>query len=739
MRKRGNLHEFIRDKLATVGIGAGLAVAFDAAVFYFGGIVYQTRTPLKIDYGILRSWELGTTLGYYYSIFIAVMLLALIIFVRRKVKKKTKMDERDIERSKSDTYGTSRFMSDDEMRQILEVKSIRETTGVILGKRGHDIIALPQETRYNRHILVFGASGSRKSRSYVRPAIFQSVLNGQSIIVTDPKGELARDMAPYCRAHGYNVKIYNLVNPKYSDSWACMDEVRGDVDRAAIFADVIISNIGDNNANQFWTIAAQNLLKALVLYVSTSNQLIENGNSTIGEAYRILVESSEESLFRLFERLEPGHPAHWPFNIYKRASDTVRESVRHELGIFLEVFQNENVRNITAYPEIDLTAPGKEKCAYFVIMSDQHSTLEFLSSMFFSFLFIDLVSYADEETTSGVLPVPVNMILDEFPNIGEIPGFMQKLATVRGRHINISIIFQSLVQIMDMYPGKLYENMLNNCDTHLCLGANDPSSAKYISERAGVMGVTQRSIRTDRKNYVPFQLIPDYKLSEGEGKRNLLNIDEVYTFDNDKAIVFIRGKHPLVVEKFDFTEHPESKHMVQERPSDHVPDWKKVREEKEAQQMQHTQQEQNAVQVGNVMVDMETGEVISENTPSNETFMEMPKWKKPPKRRNAPPPPRSQNPAVKPAPELPWKPLTAAGPPVQQNEHDESLDHAKPKGGKQMSLEDLKALAANPQKNAKKAKPPERPPVPEPEYEKPEEPDNNPDEWEVFDDEAPEL
>lgn len=581
------IHEKImngsKNSIGTVLVSLFVALFAGLIFVYAGGVLFQWFNGYApVTFSPLAAFAYGRTIGKNQTILVAgiTIIIGVIIFIKRQSKHGND-DDRDMKISKRATYGTARFLSREEAKKKLEVGTISKVNGVILGKLGKEVVALPQDTMFNKHILVMGAPGSRKSRSFVRPMIMQSVKNGQSCLVTDPKGELYRDTAVYLREAGYDVKVFNLVDPKYSDSWACLNEINGDLDMAAVFADVIVSNISGTDLKKadFWTDSAKNLLKAIVLYVEQNGKMRREGTSTIGEAYKMIATSTVAELESLFSGISVDHPAHMAFQIFAGASPQVKESIKHELGVFLEVFQNESIRNITSYPEIDLEKPAYDKCAYFVIISDQHSTLNFLSSLFFSFLFIKIVNYADNKTDDGRCPVQVNMILDEFPSIGIISGYIKKLSTVRGRGISCSHCIQNLSQLIEMY-GKNYESILSNCDTHIFLGGNDPTTIKYVSDRSGVIGVDQESIRSRRRTLAPVQIIPDYQLNKGEGKRNLLNQDEVYTLDPNKSIVFVRSLHALKVDKIDFTEHPDAERFVQENALSHIPEWVKSRNQR---------------------------------------------------------------------------------------------------------------------------------------------------------------
>ena len=224
--------------------------------------------------------------------------------------------------------------------------------------------------------------------------ILQSVARRSSLIICDPKSELYEKSSEYLRDQGYTVKVFNLVTPAASDSWNCLSEIEGQELMAQLFCDVIIKNTGSGRGDHFWDNAELNLLKALVLYVE---QGYPEGKRTIGEVYQLLSMSSEKELNALFDVLPVTHPAKAPYSIFKQSSESVRGGVIIGLGSRLQVFQNQDIRNITVYDEIDLELPGKQPCAYFCITSDQDSTFDFLSSLFLSFIFIKLVRFADQK------------------------------------------------------------------------------------------------------------------------------------------------------------------------------------------------------------------------------------------------------------------------------------------------------------------------------------------------------
>ncbi|MDR3314322.1 MAG: type IV secretory system conjugative DNA transfer family protein [Oscillospiraceae bacterium] len=501
-----------------------------------------------------------------------VLLLTGGIFAYVKLHNKFKpkdLDDRNFTRSKNGTYGTAGWMGEKEMKSVLEVSAPAKAAGVILGQKNGAVVCLPEDTRLNRHIAVFGASGTMKSRGFVRPYLFQAIKRGESVIITDPKSELYSDTAELFRKNGYCVKVFNLVSPRFGDSWNCMADLGGDTLMAQILTDVIISNTGGEKADHFWDNGEGNLLKALVLYIDQDSSR-EPGEKNLPAVYQLLTQCSEKQLTTLFDRLPLGHPAKAPYNLFAQSSDNVRAGIILGLGTRLQVLQNEAVRKITGHSDIDLTLPGRQKCAYYVILSDQEGSLEFLSSLFFSFLFIQLVRYADG-TAEGRCKIPVTMCLDEFNNVGVIPDIARKLSTIRSRSINVCMIVQNLSQLKNRYPHDLWAELLGNADTHLMLGCTDEPTAEFISARSGDMTVDVNSTQTVRQTLAVAQVIPQYRKTEGLGRRRLMTTDEVLRLPNDELLIIIRGQKILKANKFDYTGHPLAKEMTRSPIGDYQP------------------------------------------------------------------------------------------------------------------------------------------------------------------------
>ena len=516
-----------------------------------------------------------------YGVLICIGLLAiLLLMVMRMGYSDT--GEYDTDRnfiySAKGTYGTSGWMSRKEMAGVLDlVPDLRKHKGVVLGMLDNKAVCIPENPHINGNLAVYGSSGSMKTRSFCMNRILQAAVRGESLIISDPKSELYEKSSEYLRDQGYCVKVFNLVNPENSDSWNCLSEVEGQELMAQLFVDVIIKNTNSTGkGDHFWDSCEMNLLKALVLYV---DQSYAKENRNIGEVYRLLTLNGESDLDSLFDVLPPTHPAKAPYSLFKQASDTVRSGVIIGLGSRLQVFQSELIKKITTRDEIDLELPGQERCAYFLVTSDQDSTFDFLASLFLSFCFIKLVRYADKKCEGGKLPVPVHILGEELTACGTIPDLSRRLSVIRSRNISMSCVFQNLAGLQNRYLLNLWQEILGNCDAQLFLGCTDSLTAEFISERTGLASVSVSSKSKQLGTWRISNYTPEYRETSGVGKRPVLTPDEVLRLPITQALVIIRGQKALKVEKMDYSKHPESSKLRDCKASAHIPEWRELEEQ----------------------------------------------------------------------------------------------------------------------------------------------------------------
>lgn len=516
-------------------------------------------------------------------------------------------DKRGFDILPDGTHGTSGFMDKKERARILETGPVDQLAGTVLGKYKDDpedddkyaeYVTLKKGSGLTEHTMVYGATGAGKSRGFVKPFILQcakrarlglqgakdshgQVCQPESLILVDPKGEFYESMSGFLRDEGFEVRLFNLLDMENSDAWNCLADATEDPNLVQSIAEVIINNTSNSEERQdFWSKAELNLLVALIHYVirlkGPDGKLLPIHERSLGAIYRLLSSESFQSLEEIMNGLPKDHPAKAPYGIFKLANRQIWGNIAIGLGNRLAVFQNPLVDKITAYNEIDMTLPGRKPCAYFCAISDQDSSLEFLSSLFFSQLFSRLMNYARREGNGGRLPVTVNVCLEEFCNIGKLIDFKKTLSVCRSRGIHCQLIVQSISQLSDRYEKKEWEELIGNCDIQICLGCNDQMTAEYISDKCGSV--------TIRVNNNQFPLMPlfspvygttrPYSQTRSNTQRALMQPDEIQRMDNKQCLVLLRGQKPMLLYKIIPDEFPAFQKLRPTPVSEHIPAWR---------------------------------------------------------------------------------------------------------------------------------------------------------------------
>lgn len=554
----------------------GFAIA-GGSLSLIGSLFVSYAVHEKVTINPLR-WILGVFqygFPFRYFLVFALLFTGLIVYADIRMSKDLEKDERNFFYTKNGTYGTARLLrTPQEIKGVAKIQPPAYACGTILGQQdrsGKRLInqdIFDKSNHRNKHVAVFGASSSGKTFSYVKPFCIQSVRRRESLVITDPKGELYEDTVKYFQDSGYVVRRFDLKDLARSDGWDILAEIRGDPDRADILAKIIWSNISSGSSSGVFESGPVSLLKAILLRVALDDHYAENKEQNIGTAYQMLQnEQGEAFLEELFdpEKMIEGRSAEearklkaciGPYMSYKQGSPNMRGNILITLSSLLNVFQSDLVRKVTSTNDIDLTLPGRKPCVYYCILPDMHSTYNFIGALFFSFLFLDLVDYADN-SPGRRCKVPVNFLLDEFANIGSIPEFDKKLATIRSRALNVSIILQDLPQLMGRYP-ETYKSILSNCATYVCIGCNDEDTATFFSNRAGEATI---QVRTDQHEKTEPAWNMGRKHSTGEGKRKVFTNDELMTLKMDECLIVWQALYTMRAYKYPYTSHPEASRM----------------------------------------------------------------------------------------------------------------------------------------------------------------------------------
>ena len=409
--------------------------------------------------------------------------------------------------------------------------------------------------RRNLNTLVIGGSGAGKTRFFAKPNTMQA---NTSLIVLDPKGEIARDEGHLLEEKGYVVKVLDLINMDRSHCYNPFVYLRNDNDVQKLVSNIFKATTpkGSTSSDPFWDTAASMLLLALVFYLWYEAPTDEQNFPMVMELLRAgEVKEDDDSYISpldiLFNQLEvdaPNHIAVKYYRDYRSGSAKTLKSIQITLASRLEKFNLESLASLTQTDELELDKIGERKTALFAIIPDNDTSFNFLVSVLYTQLFQQLFYTADYKY-GGSLPVPVHFLMDEFANVSLPDDFEKILSVMRSRQVSVSIILQNLAQLKALFE-KQWESIVGNCDEFLYLGGNEQSTHKYVSELLGKATIDMNTYGKSTGHSGSYST--NYQLNG----RELMTPDEVRLLDNRYAILFIRGEKPIIDYKYDVLKHP---------------------------------------------------------------------------------------------------------------------------------------------------------------------------------------
>ena len=453
---------------------------------------------------------------------------------------------------RGEEHGSARW---GDARQICKKYSQKPYSQNILLTQNFRISLDTHKHRRCLNILVVGGSGAGKSRGFALPNIMQCCC---SMVITDPKAELLRKTGDLLEKKGYEVRVFDLINPDTSFCYNPFEYVHDDKDVLRLISNLIQNTTpkGSQSSDPFWEKSETALLQALMLYLLHEAPPEEQNFAMIMEMLGSAQvkeedEDYESPLDILFDRLEMRDPdsiAVKQYHIYKQAAGKTAKSILISVGVRLAAFNLPQISKLTNTDELDLSSMGEKKVALFCCIPDADTSLNYLVGMIYSQLFQTLYYMADR-VHGGALPVPVNCIMDEFPNVSLPNEFEKILATCRSRSIYCSIIIQNMSQLKALFKDS-WESLVGNCDEFLYLGGNEKETHKYVSELLGKETIDTNTYgQTKGKS-------GSYSTNFQQSGRELLQPDEVRMLDNQNALLFIRGERPILDAKYDLMKHP---------------------------------------------------------------------------------------------------------------------------------------------------------------------------------------
>ena len=471
--------------------------------------------------------------------------LKLAVYLKGKNAKKFRQGEE---------YGSARWGPHEDIEPFVDPKF---SENVILSQTERiTMSSRPSQPKYarNKNVLVVGGSGSGKTRFFIKPNLLQL---HSSYVVTDPKGGLINEVGNALYKNGYRMKVFNTINFKKSMHYNPFAYLHSEKDVLKLVTTLIANTKGEGKGgDEFWEKAEKLLYTALIGYIWKEAPEEEQNFTTLLEFINAMEVREDDEEFKnpvdlMFEELaerEPDHFAVRQYAKYKLSAGKTAKSILVSCGARLAPFDIAELREITAYDELELDTLGDEKTALFLIMSDTDATFNFLISMIYTQLFNLLCEKADD-VYGGRLPIHVRCLIDECANIGQIPNLEKLVATIRSREISACLVLQAKSQLKAIYKDNA-DTIIGNMDSQIFLGGSEQTTLKDLNTSLGKETIDTYNTSDTRGNS------PSYGMNYQKVGHDLMSIDELAVMDGAKCIVQVRGVRPFFSDKYDLTKHP---------------------------------------------------------------------------------------------------------------------------------------------------------------------------------------
>ena len=486
---------------------------------------------------------------------IAALIIRLIVYEKSKNAKKYR---RNVE------YGSARWGKPEDIAPYIDPDFrnnviLTQTERLTMNNRPKD-----PKTARNKNVLVVGGSGSGKTRFFVKPQIIQM---HSSYVVTDPKGTLLCETGKMLQKNGYKIKVLNTINFKKSMRYNPFSYIHSEKDVLKLVTCLMQNTKGEGKGSDpFWEKAEQLLYTALIGYIWLEAPEEEKNFNTLIEMINAMevreddedFENQVDIIFRELKEKNPNHFAVRQYAKYRLAAGKTAKSILVSCGARLAVFDIAELREVTAYDELELDTLGDRKTALFLIMSDTDDSFNFLISMCYTQLFNLLCEKADD-VYGGRLPIHVRCLIDECANIGQIPKLEKLIATIRSREISACLVLQAQSQLKAVYKDNA-DTIIGNCDSRLFLGGSEPTTLKELSASLGKETIDIANTGESRGKEV------SHSLNYQKLGKDLASVDELSVLDGGKCILQLRGVRPFLSDKYDITKHPNYRYLSDYNP-----------------------------------------------------------------------------------------------------------------------------------------------------------------------------
>ena len=479
----------------------------------------------------------------------------LFIFIKESEKKKYR---------KGREYGSARWGTPEDIKPFID--PVFANNVILTQTERLTMSSRPKNPAYarNKNVLIIGGSGSGKTRFFVKPNLMQCVSDKYpcSFVVTDPKGSILVECGSLLQRSGYRIKVLNTINFKKSMNYNPLAYIHSEKDILKLVNCLILNTKGEGKSNDpFWEKAETLLYTALIGYLYDVAPAEDRNFAMLVSMINAMEVREDDEDFKnpvdlMFEALEEREPEHFAVRQYKKyklAAGKTAKSILISCAARLAPFDIAELRELTAYDELELDTLGDQKSALFIIISDTDDTFNFLVSLCYTQLFNLLCEKADD-VYGGRLPVHVRCLIDECANIGQIPRLEKLMATIRSREISACLVLQTQSQLKAQYKDSA-DTICGNCDSVIFLGGKEKTTLKELSEALGRETIdtlnTGESRGRETSRSTNFQKL---------GKE-LMSVDELAVMDGRKCILQLRGVRPFLSDKYDITQHPNYKYL----------------------------------------------------------------------------------------------------------------------------------------------------------------------------------
>lgn len=408
------------------------------------------------------------------------------------------------------------------------------TAGIPIMSDAHDAYVDGADT----HTLIFGATGSKKTRLFCMPTINYFIRAGESFIATDPKGELYNRTSGMARAYGYNTVVLNFRDIGKGDRWNPLSlpyELyhNGNREKAIAMLNDFIKTIASPQLTRtqdvFWPEMASSLALANLLLLM---EAAEPEEINVASLAALCSNAASEKLKTLSSCMRMDTIAGLNYNNVFTSAEKTLQSIMVSLFGMIRIFTTQKeLTNMLSGNTIDIASIGRQKTAVYLIIPDEKSTYHFLITTFIKQAYELLIAEAQKHQT-GMLPVRVNFVLDEFCNLPQVPDMPSMISAARSRNMRYFLVAQSLHQLKGRY-GEDADTIKGNCDNWIFLTSKELDLLREISELCGT-----------------------YHDTAGN-QRALISVSELQRLDKSKgeALIMHSRQYPFITEIADIDDY----------------------------------------------------------------------------------------------------------------------------------------------------------------------------------------